>query len=76
MLQSIEKITRHKVDLLNLAEEPGNLSKACQMMGLSRYHQPSAPRPSQSTFWMQGSPTSNPSRTAAIGMDRLLLPVG
>jgi transposase InsO family protein len=36
MLQSNEKIIRHKVGLLNLAEELGNVSKACQMMGLSR----------------------------------------
>lgn len=36
MLQSNQKIIRHKVDLLNLAEELGNVSKACQMMGLSR----------------------------------------
>ncbi len=26
----------HKVGLLNLAEELGNVSKACQIMGLSR----------------------------------------
>ena len=31
-----EKIIRTKVGLLNLAEELGNVSKACQMMGLSR----------------------------------------
>ena len=36
MLQSNEKIICHKVGLLNLAEELGNVSKACQMMGLSR----------------------------------------
>ncbi len=36
MLQSNQKIMRHKVSLLNLAEELGNVSKACQMMGLSR----------------------------------------
>jgi hypothetical protein len=30
MLQSNEKIIRHIVGLLNLAEELGNLSKACQ----------------------------------------------
>ncbi len=36
MLQSNERIIRHKVGLLNLAEELGNVSKACQMMGLSR----------------------------------------
>ena len=36
MLQSTQKIIRHKVGLLNLAEELGNVSKACQMMGLSR----------------------------------------
>ena len=36
MLQSNQKIIRHKVGLLNLAEELGNVSKACQMMGLSR----------------------------------------
>ena len=36
MLQSNQKISRHKVGLLNLAEELGNVSKACQVMGLSR----------------------------------------
>ena len=30
------KIIRNKVGLLNLAEELGNVSKACQMMGMSR----------------------------------------
>ncbi len=36
MLQSNEKIIKHKVGLLNLAEELGNVSRACQIMGLSR----------------------------------------
>ncbi len=36
MLQSTQKVNRHKVGLLNLVEELGNVSKACQMMGLSR----------------------------------------
>ncbi len=36
MLQSNEKIIKHKVGLLNLAEELGNVSKACQIMGFSR----------------------------------------
>lgn len=36
MYQSNERIIKHKVGLLNLAEELGNVSKACQMMGLSR----------------------------------------
>ena len=36
MLQSNQKIIRHKVGLLNLAEELWNVSKACQVMGLSR----------------------------------------
>ena len=31
-----DKIIRNKLGLLNLAEELGNVSKACQMMGLSR----------------------------------------
>ena len=31
-----DKIIRHKVGLLKLAEELGNVSKACQIMGLSR----------------------------------------
>jgi ACT domain-containing protein len=35
-LQSNQKIIRHKVGLLNLAEELGNVSKACQVMGLLR----------------------------------------
>ena len=36
MLQSNQIIFRHKVGLLNLAEELGNVSKAYQIMGLSR----------------------------------------
>jgi transposase InsO family protein len=36
MLNSTEKIIKHKVGLLNLAEELGNVSKACKVMGLSR----------------------------------------
>jgi transposase InsO family protein len=36
MLHTNEKIIRHKVGLLNLAEELGNVSKACKVMGLSR----------------------------------------
>ena len=36
MLHSNERIIKHKLGLLNLAEELGNVSRACQMMGLSR----------------------------------------
>lgn len=36
MLNTNERIIKHKVGLLNLAEELGNVSKACKMMGLSR----------------------------------------
>lgn len=36
MLHSNEKIIKHKVGLLNLAEELGNVAKACRIMGLSR----------------------------------------
>jgi len=36
MLNTNEKIIKHKVGLLNLAEELGNVSKACQVMGVSR----------------------------------------
>lgn len=36
MLNSTVKIIKHKVGLLNLAEELGNVSKACKVMGLSR----------------------------------------
>lgn len=36
MIYSNEKIIKHKVGLLNLAEELGNVSKACKVMGLSR----------------------------------------
>ncbi len=36
MIHTNEKIIKHKVGLLNLAEELGNVSKACQIMGLSR----------------------------------------
>lgn len=36
MINTNEKIIKHKVGLLNLAEELGNVSKACKVMGLSR----------------------------------------
>lgn len=36
MLDNNVKIIKHKVGLLNLAEELGNVSKACKVMGLSR----------------------------------------
>ena len=36
MLTTTDKIIKHKTGLLNLAEELGNVSKACQVMGYSR----------------------------------------
>jgi hypothetical protein len=36
MLQSNGKIIKHKLGLLNLAEELGKVSKACQIIRLSR----------------------------------------
>jgi winged helix-turn helix protein len=36
MLNTTDKIIKHKTGLLNLAEQLGNVSKACQMMGHSR----------------------------------------
>lgn len=36
MINSTDKIIKHKVGLLNLAEELGNVSRACKVMGLSR----------------------------------------
>lgn len=36
MLHTNEKIIKNKVGLLNLAEELGNISKACRVMGYSR----------------------------------------
>ena len=36
MLDNNVKIIKHKVGLINLAEELGNVSKACKVMGLSR----------------------------------------
>ena len=36
MLNTTNKIIKHKVGLLNLAEQLGNVSKACKTMGLSR----------------------------------------
>ena len=35
MLNTTDKIIKHKVGLLNLAEELGNVSKACKVMRLS-----------------------------------------
>ena len=36
MIHTNDKVIKHKVGLLNLAEELDNVSKACQMMGYSR----------------------------------------
>lgn len=36
MIHTHQKVIKHKVGLLNLAEELGNISKACQVMGNSR----------------------------------------
>ena len=36
MLHSTENVIRHKIGLLNLAEELDNVSKACKIMGVSR----------------------------------------
>lgn len=38
MLNTTDKIIKHKAGLLSLAEELGNVSKACQVMGMSRAH--------------------------------------
>lgn len=36
MIHTSDRIVKHKVGLLNLADELGNISKACKMMGVSR----------------------------------------
>ncbi len=36
MLHTSNPIIKHKAGLLNFAEEPGNVSKACKVMGVSR----------------------------------------
>lgn len=36
MLDTRNKVIKHKIDQLNLAEELGNVSRACKVMGLSR----------------------------------------
>jgi ACT domain-containing protein len=36
MLHTTNPIIKHKAGLLNLAEELGNVSKACKIMGFSR----------------------------------------
>jgi transposase InsO family protein len=36
MLNGSEKIIKHKIGLLNLADELGNVSRACKVMGMSR----------------------------------------
>lgn len=35
MLHCTENVIRHKIGLLNLAEELDNVSKACKIMGVS-----------------------------------------
>jgi transposase InsO family protein len=37
MLNGTKTVIKHKIGLLNLAEELGNVSKTCRIMGLSRY---------------------------------------
>ena len=36
MIHSSDRIIKHKIGLLNLAEELGNVSRACKLMGVSR----------------------------------------
>lgn len=36
MIRRSEKIIKHKVGFLNLAEELGHVAQACKVMGLSR----------------------------------------
>ncbi len=36
MLHTNNPVIKHKAGLLNLAEELGNVSKACKVMGVSR----------------------------------------
>ncbi len=36
MIHTNQRIIKHKVGLLNLAGEPGNISKACKTMGVSK----------------------------------------
>lgn len=36
MLHTTENVIRHKIGLLNLAEELDNVSRACKIMGVSR----------------------------------------
>ena len=36
MLNGNERIVKHKIGLLNLAEELANVSRVCKIMGLSR----------------------------------------
>ena len=36
MIHTTNPIIKHKAGLLNLAEELGNVSKACKVMGVSR----------------------------------------
>lgn len=37
MLHSTKNIIKHKIGLLNLAEELGNVLKTCKIKSLSRY---------------------------------------
>ena len=36
MLETCKRVIKHKLGLLNLAEDLGNVSKACKVMGVSR----------------------------------------
>ena len=52
MLHTNNQIIKHKVGLLNLAEELQNVSKACKVMGVSRRYLLSLSRTCQ--YWQYG----------------------
>ncbi len=83
MLNTTDKIIKHKVGLLNLADELGNVSKACQVMGMSRdtfyaINQPSMMAalklflnaPGASPIWPTGSVIKSATDFPAYGQAR------
>jgi transposase InsO family protein len=68
MLNNNEKVIKHKVGLLNLAEELGNVSKACKAMGLSRdtFYRYKAAVEEVRSIWLRHGPANFKVRLNAL----------
>ena len=79
MTHSNERIILHKVGLLNLAEELGNVSKACKTMSVSRdafYRYREAVESGEWMHWLTVLAVSRMPKTGSIQkQSRSLLPM-